>query len=121
MGSDDVSVLRLTAQAWPTARAHRLRALATDPSCFGTSLGSHEAMTDSDWQVELATHAWFFASMSQRAGAVGLVVFYGDDVFPDGAPQLGGMWVDPRWRRYGVAAALSEPSRFMLARVERTP
>ncbi len=107
MGPDDVSVLRLTSQAWRTARAHRLRALATDPFCFGTSLDSHEAMTDSDWQIELSNHAWLFASISGAAEPVGLAVFYGDDVFPDGAPQLGAMWVEPRWRRIGVAAALS--------------
>ena len=27
--------------------------------------------------------------------------------FPDGAPQLGSMWVDPGYRRRGVAGALA--------------
>jgi GNAT superfamily N-acetyltransferase len=34
-------------------------------------------------------------------------VFYPDDIFPDGAPQLGAMWVDPVYRRRGVARVLA--------------
>jgi GNAT superfamily N-acetyltransferase len=100
-------VSRATPDQWSVARAVRLRALAAEPERFGVSLLSEEARPADDWRQELARHSWFLARHRTDDAVAGLAVFYPDDTFPDGAPQLGAMWVDPVCRGCGVATALA--------------
>jgi GNAT superfamily N-acetyltransferase len=99
-----IVIERLTVQDWQEARSLRLQALATDPLRFGGSLDTDAALPDRRWMSALSEEAWFVA----RSGkvSVGLAVFYPNDTFPDGAPQLGAMWVTERYRGHGVASSL---------------
>jgi GNAT superfamily N-acetyltransferase len=101
-------VSRATPDLWPVARAARLRALAAEPDHFGVSLRSEETRTAGQWRQQLAQQSWFLARDRTDSAVAGLAVFYPDDTFPDGAPQLGAMWVDPGYRRRSVARALAE-------------
>jgi GNAT superfamily N-acetyltransferase len=105
--NDSFGVSRVTPDEWPVARAARLRALATEPERFGVSFGSEETRTADEWRQELTRQSWFLARHRPGSAVAGLAVFYPDDLFPDGAPQLGAMWVDPAFRHRGVAGALA--------------
>jgi GNAT superfamily N-acetyltransferase len=100
-------VSRAAPDQWPAARAARLRALAAEPERFGVSLLSEEARTAGEWREQLARQSWFLARHRPDGALAGLAVFYPDDTFPDGAPQLGAMWADPVYRRRGVARLLA--------------
>ena len=100
-------VSRATPDQWRAARAARLRALAAEPDRFGVSLLSEEARTAGEWREQLAQQSWFLARHRADGAVAGLAVFYPDDTFPDGAPQLGAMWVDPVYRGRGVARELA--------------
>jgi len=103
-------VRRLEPDDWDLARALRLAALTADPRCFGEAYDAAAARDEGAWRAQLEdTAAWFAAYCDSSAGAspVGLAVFYPTDTYPDGAPQLGAMWVEQAWRRRGVAAALA--------------
>jgi GNAT superfamily N-acetyltransferase len=100
-------VSRAAPDEWPAARAARLRALVAEPERFGVSSGSEETRTAGEWRQQLTGQSWFLARHRPDSAVAGLAVFYPDDLFPDGAPQLGSMWVDPAYRRRGVAGALA--------------
>ena len=100
-------VSRAAPDEWPVARAARLRALVAEPERFGVSFLSEETRTADEWRQQLTQQSWFFARHRSDTAVAGLAVFYPDDLFPDGAPQLGSMWVDPAYRRRGVAGALA--------------
>jgi GNAT superfamily N-acetyltransferase len=100
-------VSRATPDLWPAARAARLRALAAEPEHFGVSLRSEETRTAGQWRQQLTQQSWFLARDRTDSAVAGLAVFYPDDTFPDGAPQLGAMWVDPVYRGRSVARALA--------------
>lgn len=104
-----MKVRRLAQDEWPFARALRLAALDADADCFGGSRAAAADLDENGWRAELDGDQWLVAC----AGSVpvGLVVFYPRDTSPDGAPQLGAMWVDPAWRRRGVAAVLEAEVR----------
>jgi GNAT superfamily N-acetyltransferase len=97
-------VSRAAPGEWPVARAARLRALVAEPERFGVS---EEARTADEWRQQLTQQSWFLARHRSDSAVAGLAVFYPDDLFPDGAPQLGSMWVDPAYRGRGVAGALA--------------
>jgi ribosomal protein S18 acetylase RimI-like enzyme len=100
-------VSRASPDEWPVARAARLAALVAEPERFGVSFLSEETRTADEWRQQLTQQLWFFARQRSDSAVAGLAVFYPDDLFPDGAPQLGSMWVDPAYRRRGVAEALA--------------
>jgi GNAT superfamily N-acetyltransferase len=100
-------VRRAAPDLWPEARAARLRALGAEPERFGVSLLSEEARTAEQWREQLARQSWFLARHRTDGAVAGLAVFYPDDTFPDGAPQLGAMWVDPAYRHRGAARVLA--------------
>lgn len=102
-----IEVSRADPDQWQLARTVRLRALVAEPKCFGVSLLSEEARTPGEWRDRLARQSWFFAHHGADGAVVGMAVFYPEDIYPDGAPQLGSMWVDPACRGRGVAAALA--------------
>lgn len=100
-------VSRAAPGEWAVARAARLRALAAEPERFGVSFRSEETRTAGEWRQQLTQESWFFARHRPDGAIAGLAVFYPEDLFPDGAPQLGSMWVDPAYRRRGVAGVLA--------------
>lgn len=115
----DVVVRRLRASETDLFRTVRLAALAEAPDSFGETL---EHAHGSNWQertmsgASLADRAVFVAVASERA--VGMVfVNRGKE---GEAAFLGGMWVEPRFRRRGVGRALvQEGLGFLRAAGER--
>ena len=96
---------RLAPDDWPLARSLRLAALAADPEGFGGSYARDAALTGQQWRDDVERDLWMVAR-DQDGTPAGLAVLYPHDTFPDGAPQLGSMWVAPQWRGRGVARRL---------------
>jgi GNAT superfamily N-acetyltransferase len=104
-GNPDVSaVRRVVAEDWSRFRSVRLRALTDEPECFGTGLEHEMLLAEQMWVNSLSSDHWFAAGVG--LDIVGLVGFFPSDRYPDGAPQLGSMWVHPAHRGRGMAAAL---------------
>ncbi|MGC1184096.1 MAG: GNAT family N-acetyltransferase [Candidatus Dormiibacterota bacterium] len=89
---------------WAEYKEIRLRALADAPSAFGSSWAVERERPDEAWRERAgATPKRQIWSARSREGWVGLVGALRED---DGKVQLVSMWVDPSWRRRGVARAL---------------
>lgn len=109
-----VVVQRGTPAQWQTVRKFRVHAVSAEPDSFGTSVEQEATRDEAEWRTSLTTNAWLVAGSrpgprDQRALedlVVGIVGLFWTDRYPDGAPQLGAMWVDPRHRGSGVAARL---------------
>ena len=91
---------------WETLRQLRLAALADTPDAFASTLEAEVAYPDEVWRQRAEggpTSANFIAS--ERGVDVGLAAVFAE---PDasGRMHLVSMWVDPRYRRRGVARAL---------------
>jgi len=91
---------------WETLRQLRLAALADAPDAFASTLEAEVAYPDEVWRQraeEGPTSANFIAR--ERGGDVGLAAVFAE---PDasGRMHLVSMWVDPGYRRQGVARAL---------------
>jgi RimJ/RimL family protein N-acetyltransferase len=99
------TIQRMTPQDWRQLRSIRLHALMSEPASFGTSWEHDRSMSPASWQETLSANVWLRASTS-RTSVGGIVAFFPDDTSPDGAPQLGSMWVEPSQRRTGVGRAL---------------
>lgn len=90
-------------------RALRLRALRESPDSFGETFADVAARSASYWEdltrsvTEPGRHVMFLACDGEHVlGSVyGLV-----DRERREAARVGGMWVDPAWRRRGVGRAL---------------
>jgi ribosomal protein S18 acetylase RimI-like enzyme len=88
-------------------RALRLRALKSDPQAFGSTFAKAAAYAESEWieraeASEAGEEARVFVAVGDQ-GWQGMVI---TDLLDDGDAGLFGMWVDPRDRRKGIAAAL---------------
>ncbi len=109
---DRTAVRRLGPQDWELSRRVRLAALAEAPYAFMSTLERELGFEDRVWRERLgsATAATFLAWLDgDPAGtATGKVENPDDEFAVPGAWQLVGMWVDPRARGLGVAAALVE-------------
>lgn len=104
-------VRRLGRDEWRAYRALRLRALADAPDAFATTLAQARARADADWErqaeagADSATQIGLVAEAGSRL--VGLAWCRVDPARPDCA-DLFQMWVEPAFRRLGVARALLE-------------
>ncbi|MGH7643290.1 MAG: GNAT family N-acetyltransferase [Candidatus Dormibacteria bacterium] len=91
---------------WARQRQIRLRALAESPGAFGASLASEQAQPDSFWKKRATRNPdrkmWSARVEDEWIGLVGAVRL------PGGQIELVSMWVEPGWRRQGVARALIE-------------
>jgi GNAT superfamily N-acetyltransferase len=97
-------VLPVAASEWQRYREIRLRALAEAPEAFGSAWSSEVARPDTVWQERaVSTPDKQMWSARRGEGWIGLV---GAVREPDSRLQLVLMWVDPAWRRQGVARAL---------------
>lgn len=106
-----VHVRRLAPAEVALHRSLRLRALEDSPDSFGETLAEAAAQPLEHW-VALT---W---AVTEPSVQVMLLAVAGDDVIgsayglldrerPDGG-RVGGMWVDPAWRRRGVGRTLLE-------------
>ncbi|MGC2191989.1 MAG: GNAT family N-acetyltransferase [Candidatus Dormiibacterota bacterium] len=97
-------VLPIAAREWQRYREIRLRALTEAPEAFGSSWANESARPDSVWRERsISTPDRQMWSARRGEGWIGLV---GAVREPDFQLQLVSMWVDPGWRRQGVARAL---------------
>ena len=90
-------------------RSLRLRALRDAPDSFGETWAEAERQPFEYWQnltrsvTEPGPHVMFLAC--QNSGVQGATYGLVDPDRPC-AGRVGGMWVDPRWRRQGIGRAL---------------
>jgi ribosomal protein S18 acetylase RimI-like enzyme len=91
---------------WEALRQLRLRALADAPDAFASTLEEEVAFPDEVWRRR-AEGGPESANFIAREGGVdvGLAAVFAEPDVP-GRMHLVSMWVDPRYRRRGVARAL---------------
>ncbi len=100
------STRRLRTDDHAALRALRLRALAGEPSAFGSTLDREAAFTEATWKDRLRPDAHpSFGGFDEAGALVGLAVGLPDAVDASLA-HLVGMWVDPMARGGGLAAEL---------------
>jgi ribosomal protein S18 acetylase RimI-like enzyme len=106
-GPADVLVRRIRADDWPALRALRLRALATDPMAFGSTLAREQSFEEALWR-ERASRDATSATSSQWVAEEPSGRFVGSAVVAemDGALHVFGMWVDPARRGEGLGGRL---------------
>ncbi|MFF1817328.1 GNAT family N-acetyltransferase [Kribbella sp. NPDC058245] len=98
-----ISVFRLEADDWQTARDVRLSALTDSAAAFLGDESAERGFGEKQWRGELERHAWFVARLDGEA--VGLAKLtrspeHNDDM------HLEAMWVAPDVRRRGVGEVL---------------
>ncbi len=103
-GGRDLVVDDVGPDQWRRWRELRLRALASDPDVFGSTLSRERDLDEADWRRLLAEGPRVVAA---RAGVdVGIAGAHLADG-PD-RPRLFGLWVDPGHRGHDVGRALVE-------------
>ena len=103
------AVRRAYGSDWESYRDLRLRALATDPLAFGSTLAREQAFDDETWKRRLgrpgdAGSSATWVALSATGEWIGLVACAAFE----GEPHLFAMWVDPGHRRKGFASRLLE-------------
>jgi GNAT superfamily N-acetyltransferase len=88
---------------WEVMRALRLRALATDPGAFGSTIDREVAFGEETWRQRCEARRNVLAELA--GAAIGLAGWYGREDEP-GTFELVSMWVAPEHRRKGVARLL---------------
>lgn len=96
------NIRRASTQELPIIRDKRLAALTEEADCFGTAAESEPPLTE--WKANAPLHDWFGAWIHDQL--VGIAAMFFDDTTPDGAPQLGSMWVRKHERHRGVGRDL---------------
>jgi GNAT superfamily N-acetyltransferase len=96
------TVRRASGDQLRVVRETRLLALRQEPARFGTASAAEPPL--SEWLAKSSEHDWFVAWRQDRV--VGIAALFFDDTGPDGAPQLGAMWVEKEHRRSGVGRAI---------------
>jgi ribosomal protein S18 acetylase RimI-like enzyme len=101
-----MDVRQAQAADWAALRQLRLRALADAPDAFASTLEAEVALPDEVWR-QRAEGGPASANFIAREGGVdvGLAAIFIEPNAP-GRTHLVSMWVDPRYRRRGVAHAL---------------
>lgn len=98
-----ISVFRLEAEDWPTARELRLRALSDSPDAFLGGMSAEGEYDEKHWRGELELNVWFLARLD--AEPVGLAKLNRSPEENDGM-HLEAMWVAPAARLRGVGEVL---------------
>jgi ribosomal protein S18 acetylase RimI-like enzyme len=101
-----MDIRQAQAADWAALRQLRLRALADAPDAFASTLKAEEALLDEIWR-QRAQGGSSSANFIAREGGVdvGLAAVFAEPDAP-GRMHLVSMWVDPGYRRRGVARAL---------------
>ncbi|WP_165956750.1 GNAT family N-acetyltransferase [Kribbella antibiotica] len=98
-----ISVFRLEADDWQTARDVRLSALTDSAAAFLGDEAAERGYNENQWRAELDVHVWFVARLDDKA--VGLAKLNRSPDQSDGI-HLEAMWVAPDVRRRGVGEVL---------------
>ena len=109
----------MTEADWQTLRDIRLRALATDPSVFGSNFDRESGLVEADWRGWLATETSAIFLLSCDGRPVGMTAVSVDREDASGRTGfLWGTWLEPEHRRRGLSVWFYE-ARLAWAR-ERT-
>lgn len=102
-----IRVRRVAAGDWPELKAIRLRALATDPRAFASTLAREQAFDDQVWidRARASGVATDVATWIGEDDAGQMLGMMGAHLGTDGA-MLFGTWVDPRARGAGLGGQL---------------
>lgn len=99
-------VRRLDPSDYEVVREVRLRALAEEPTAFGSTHERESRFSDDEWQRRLRADGYpHFGCFSDGGDMVGLVVG-GPDETGQGVGNLYAMWVEERARGSGAADGL---------------
>jgi ribosomal protein S18 acetylase RimI-like enzyme len=101
-----MDVRQARAADWQQLRELRLRALADAPDAFSSTLEQEAAFPEEVWRQRAEggpTSADFIAH--EGGAGIGMAAIFAESSAP-GRMQLVAMWVDPHYRRRGVAWAL---------------
>ena len=98
----DVVVREVVADEWREVRRIRLRALAQEPTAFGSSVERENLFDETAWRQRIEGGHWVVAWLGEEP--VGLVAGIIDR--GSGERELVGMWVEPEHRGTGVATML---------------
>ncbi|NMM25367.1 MAG: GNAT family N-acetyltransferase [Phycicoccus sp.] len=102
--SQVVAVSRLDADGWRAYRAIRLAMLHESPSAFGSTHEEAASFDEALWKQRLTDNVVLLARVGRKPAGSAVFSEYG--VTDPGDCSLFGMWVDPAFRRTGVARAL---------------
>jgi ribosomal protein S18 acetylase RimI-like enzyme len=101
-----VEVRQAQAADWQALRQLRLRALADAPEAFASTLEVEAAFPDELWRQRARSGSASATLIAHRGGIdVGLARIFAEPDAP-GRMHLVSLWVDPGYRRRGVAHAL---------------
>ena len=99
-----VAVDRLVADDWQSYRAIRLAMLQESPSAFGSTHDEAASFDEQLWKQRLTENVVLLARVGSTTAGSAMYSEYG--VTDSGDCSLFGMWVDPAFRRTGVAQAV---------------
>ena len=102
--SQTVTVCRLVADEWQSYRAIRLAMLQESPAAFWSTHDDAVTYDEQLWKQRLTDNVVLVAHVGRTTA--GSVMFSERGVTDPGDCSLNGMWVDPAFRRTGVAQAL---------------
>ena len=102
--SEAVTVSRLVADDWQAYRAIRLAMLQESPAAFCSTHDDAVTYDEQLWKQRLTDNVVLVAHVGRTTA--GSVMFSERGVTDPGDCSLNGMWVDPAFRRTGVAQAL---------------
>ena len=102
--SQAVTVGRLVADDWQAYRAIRLAMLQESPSAFCSTHDDAVIYDEQLWKQRLTDNVVLVAQVDGTTA--GSVMFSDRGAADPGDCSLNGMWVDPAFRRTGVAQAL---------------
>ena len=95
----------LSAEDWAAFKTLRLEALSAHPEAFGSSFEEEFARTEDEWKAEFKRSELFgFFEKNKLVACVGFFVYSPLKMCHRGA--LWGMYIQPDYRRKGIAAAL---------------
>jgi GNAT superfamily N-acetyltransferase len=100
-----IIVTQLGGDDWQVWRDLRIAALAADPDAFGVSVEGTYDLDESDWREMLDPELGMKAVAFAGPRPVGLIAVW----LPDGPGETAeahSLWVEPEFRRHGVARLL---------------
>ncbi len=109
--SREIKVRRIRSAEWAAHRELRLKALASDPMAFGSTLAREREFSEDLWKERTDRGASSMESALWVADTgEGTLVGMASVVFLDGRWHLFAMWVEPTYRGHGLGARLLDAS-----------
>lgn len=104
----DVAVIRDIAEDdWPVLREIRLRALADSPDAFTSDHNLEFGQGERQWRERVRSEIWLLAFDGPAAAEpVGVIAANRVPASSSADPFLSSLWVDPGYRRQGIARSL---------------